>query len=171
MSNPFNFGDEGRKKPSGGGRASQPCLQQFKTQGAVRSLPAGGWIGPFMEQAGAGSAGGDLERPPYPHQQMHWFVCGRDLEEADHPGDCSDEALPALRLTPSAANVLHQCRLLSAPKITTSVMPAVVLSALLAKSDVTLEYLSFPITVWSGRLVLCPRCLPRSTCRTGQPGV
>ena len=37
------------------------------------------------------------------------FVCGRDLEEALHPGGHSDEALPALRLTLSAPNVLPLC--------------------------------------------------------------
>lgn len=37
------------------------------------------------------------------------FVHGRDLEEAHHPGGHSDEVLPAIRLTPSAANVLPLC--------------------------------------------------------------
>lgn len=66
------------------------------------------------------------------------FVCGRDLEETHHPGDHSDAVLPVLRLTPSAANVSPLCW---CTKSTISSMRTVVSSALLAKSDVTLEYI------------------------------
>lgn len=72
-------------------------------------MPVWGWIGPFTEWAGAGSAGAIQSIPLTDISKWTGFVHGRDLEEAHHPGGHSDEVLPAIHLTPSAANVLPLC--------------------------------------------------------------
>lgn len=90
------FGNGGGKEPAGQGRAcpAQPAALCDTSHRQEPTCMRPDWA--HCRAGWCGQCGGNPGTPLPDISRRSAFVCGRDLKETPHPGDHSDEALPAL---------------------------------------------------------------------------